>query len=84
MITISAEGLPTGVTCPGAVLGGEVTSGELVFVAADSAPAWAGAVKIVGNRVQLGGAVGRRPIAEHSFHTRVKSRRMRRVSRRMV
>jgi hypothetical protein len=46
-VNVSVEGLPPGVTCAGAVLGGEVTRGSLVFVAAESAAAWAGPVKIV-------------------------------------
>jgi hypothetical protein len=46
-IAVSVEGLPTGVTCPGAVLGGSVTEGSLVFIAADDAPAWAGPIRIV-------------------------------------
>ena len=47
-IAISVEGLPAGVTCSGAVIGGEVTSASLVVVAAENAAAWAGPVKIVG------------------------------------
>ncbi len=46
-ITVSVEGLPTGVTSPGAVLGGSVIDGSLVLVAADDAPAWAGSIKVV-------------------------------------
>ena len=46
-IAVSVEGLPAGVTCPGAVLGGSVNEGSLVFVAAEDAPAWAGPIKIV-------------------------------------
>ena len=37
-----------GVTCPGAVLGGDVDAGLLVLVAAEDAAAWAGPIKIVG------------------------------------
>jgi hypothetical protein len=47
-ITVSVEGLPPGVTCPGAVLGGKVEDGSLIFIAAEDASAWAGPVKIVG------------------------------------
>jgi hypothetical protein len=47
-IEVSAEGLPAGVTCPTAVLGGDVSRGALVFIAAESAAAWAGPIKIVG------------------------------------
>ncbi len=45
-ISVSAEGLPAGVTCPGAVLGGGVSEGSLVFIAAEDASAWAGPIKI--------------------------------------
>jgi hypothetical protein len=47
-IAVSVEGLPPSVTCSGAALGGGVSDGSLVFVAAEDAPAWAGPVKIVG------------------------------------
>ena len=47
-IAVSVEGLPAGVTCPGAVLGGDVSRGALVIVAVDSAAAWAGPIKVVG------------------------------------
>ncbi len=46
-ITVSVEELPTGVTSPGAVLGGSVTDGSLVLIAADDAPAWAGTIKVM-------------------------------------
>ncbi len=46
-IAVSVEGLPPGVSCPGAVLGGSVTEGSLVFIAADDAPAWAGPIRII-------------------------------------
>lgn len=47
-IEISIEGLPAGVTCQGAILGGGADSAELVLQAADNAAAWAGPLKIVG------------------------------------
>jgi hypothetical protein len=46
-VSIQVEGLPTGVSCPGAVLGGTVTEGTLVLLAAEDASAWAGPIKIV-------------------------------------
>lgn len=47
-IEITAEGLPDGITCRGATIGGAVNSAALVFLAKDDAKAWAGNVKIVG------------------------------------
>jgi hypothetical protein len=52
-VQISVEGLPAGVTCAGAVVGGSVERTQLVIVAADSAAAWAGPIKIVG-RAKIG------------------------------
>ena len=46
-IAVSVEGLPPGVTCAGAVLGGGVDEGSLVLVAADDASAWAGPIKVI-------------------------------------
>ncbi len=53
-IDIAAEGLPTGVTCSGAVIGGDVSTAWLVLSAADDAPAAAAAIRIVG-RANLSG-----------------------------
>ena len=47
-ITVSAEGLPPGVTCPPIVIGSTMNSNTLVFKAADDAKAWAGTIRIVG------------------------------------
>jgi hypothetical protein len=52
-IAVSVEGLPSGVSCSGALLGGEVTRATLVIVAAESAAAWTGPIKIVG-KAKLG------------------------------
>src|SRR5439155_26424960 len=52
-IVVSVEGLPPGVTCPGALLGGTVEDGTLVFLAAETASSWAGPIKIVG-KAQIG------------------------------
>ena len=46
-ITISAEGLPPGVSCPEVTLGTTPTSGILVFTTTEDAPAFAGSVKLV-------------------------------------
>jgi hypothetical protein len=53
-VTISVEGLPTGVTCAGAVVGGSVERTQLVVVAADGAAAASGPIKIVG-KAQING-----------------------------
>lgn len=53
-IAISVEGLPAGVTCPGAVVGGDVNTAVLVFSAAEGAIAAAGPIKIVG-KAQIAG-----------------------------
>jgi len=53
-VSVSVEGLPAGVTCPGAVLGGTVSEGSLVFVAADDASTWAGPIKVVA-KAKVGG-----------------------------
>ena len=53
-IAITVEGLPPGVTCPGAVVGGDVNTAVLVFSAAESAAAAAGPIKIVG-KAQIAG-----------------------------
>ncbi|MDX1947488.1 MAG: hypothetical protein SFU86_18960 [Pirellulaceae bacterium] len=47
-VAVSVEGLPAGVTCPGAILGGEVGSAMLVLTAAEDAAPWAGAIKVIG------------------------------------
>lgn len=47
-VEISAEGLPGGVKCDGAVIGGGANSAKLVFQADANAPAWAGTIRIVG------------------------------------
>lgn len=45
-IAVSVEGLPAGVTCPGAVLGGNVNTATLVIASTDAATAWTGPLKI--------------------------------------
>jgi hypothetical protein len=47
-IRVSVEGLPSWVTCPGAVIGPGDTSAPLVFVASRDAPEWAGPIQVVG------------------------------------
>ncbi len=56
-IEITGEGLPAGVTCSGAVIGGDVSTAWLVFSAADNAPAGAGPIRIVGKSSPQGQAV---------------------------
>jgi len=45
-ITISAEGLPPGVTCPDVTIGTAPSSGVMVFTSSEDAPAWAGTIKL--------------------------------------
>ena len=46
-ITVSAEGLPPGVTCRDISIGTTPSSGVLVFTSAEDAPAFAGTIKLV-------------------------------------
>jgi hypothetical protein len=46
-IEIAVEGLPAGVTCAGALLGGKGESSTLVIAANDSAAAWAGPIRVI-------------------------------------
>lgn len=46
-ITVSAEGLPPGVTCRDISIGVTPPSGVLVFSSAEDAPAWAGTIRLV-------------------------------------
>jgi hypothetical protein len=46
-INVSVEGLPAGVTCSGAVLGGNVSTASLVIASTDAAAAWTGPIKVV-------------------------------------
>jgi hypothetical protein len=61
-IAVSIEGLPPGVTCGGAVLGGTADEGALVLVAADDASSWAGPSKIIAK-----GRVGREVVREARY-----------------
>ncbi len=47
-ITVTVEGLPGGVTCPGAVIGGDVKQAALVISAAEGVGPWSGPIKVVG------------------------------------
>jgi hypothetical protein len=53
-VELSAEGLPQGVTCAGAVVGGQVKDAWLVFSADENSPAWTGHISIVG-KTKVGG-----------------------------
>lgn len=46
-ITISAEGLPPGVTCTEVSLGVAPSSGVLVFSSTEDAPVWAGTIRLI-------------------------------------
>ncbi len=58
-VTITAEGLPQGVTCPPQVLGAGLKQTSLVLSAAADAPAWAGEIKIKGTATLNGQQVVR-------------------------
>jgi hypothetical protein len=58
-ITLSAEGLPPGVTCAPQTLGGDLSAGRLVISAGPKAAAWAGEVKIKGTAMIRGKKVVR-------------------------
>ncbi|MGH7129330.1 MAG: hypothetical protein ACREIV_12230, partial [Planctomycetaceae bacterium] len=47
-IDLWADGLPQGVACPGASIGPDADSADLIFTAAADAPQWAGAIKVFG------------------------------------
>lgn len=53
-VQLSVEGLPGGITCPGAIVGGSVESASLVFTAAENVPSWSGPIKVVG-KAQVNG-----------------------------
>lgn len=53
-INLTVEGLPPGVTCPGATIGPGADVGTLVFSAAEKIDPWAGPIKVVGH-AQIGG-----------------------------
>ena len=58
-VTVSATGLPAGVTCPDVVLGPGQNAAALVFSAADDAAEWAGPIQIVGKSKIAGAEVVR-------------------------
>src|SRR5207247_1363521 len=54
-ITVTAEGLPEGVSCAPVTIGPGLDATPLVLVAAETAPAFAGPIQIVG-RAKIGDA----------------------------
>jgi hypothetical protein len=59
-VTLTADGLPEGVTCPPQVVGrGDPRNARLVLAAAPDAPAWAGAIRIKGTAEVRGRKVER-------------------------
>jgi len=58
-ITLSVEGLPTGVACPPHVLAGNQKQGLLVLSAAEDAPEFTGAIKVTGTAIINGQKVVR-------------------------
>lgn len=47
-VVVSVEGLPAGVTCSGAVLGGEVSRAKLVVSSTDQVGNWCGPIRVIG------------------------------------
>lgn len=47
-VEVSAQGLPSGVTCPNIVIGGTTSTGSLVITAAENAAAWSGSIRLIG------------------------------------
>jgi hypothetical protein len=58
-VTVTVEGLPAGITTPGALLGGAVTESSLVLMASDEAAAWAGPIKVIAKGTLAGREVTR-------------------------
>lgn len=46
-VTVTIEGLPAGVTCPGAILGGDVNSAALILSAEENAAAFSGPIRVI-------------------------------------
>lgn len=47
-VEVSAQGVPSGVTCPNIVVGSATSTGSLVLTAADNAAAWSGSIRVIG------------------------------------
>jgi hypothetical protein len=60
-VTVEAEALPQGVTCPPVHVGPQSQFANVVFTAAADAPAWAGAVRLKA-RAMIGGKRVERPV----------------------
>jgi hypothetical protein len=58
-ITITAEGLPGGLSCDETTVGGNVTEAALVINATEDAAAWAGSIRILGKANIAGKEVAR-------------------------
>jgi hypothetical protein len=58
-VTLTVEGLPTGVTCPPQVVGTNMKKANLVVTAAANAPVWTGEIKVRGTAVINGAKVVR-------------------------
>jgi hypothetical protein len=56
-VHLSVTGLPRGVTAGPAVVAPGANSGTILLVAADDAPAWAGAIRVIGDAM-----IGRKPV----------------------
>jgi hypothetical protein len=58
-VTLTAEGLPQGVTCPAQVVGASMRHSSLVVTATADAPAWAGEIRIKGTAMVNGQPIER-------------------------
>jgi hypothetical protein len=61
-VTVEAEGLPAGVSCPPVTVGPQAQLATLVFTARADAPEWAGPIRLMA-RATLGGQPAARPVA---------------------
>jgi hypothetical protein len=58
-VTVSVEGLPAGVTCPGITIGPKATSGLLVLTAGEDAASWSGTIRVLGKATISGADIVR-------------------------
>ncbi len=53
-IEVSAQGLPSGVTCSSILIGATTSTGSLMLTASENAPGWTGSVRLVGRSLLRG------------------------------
>ena len=80
-IHITAEGLPEGVTCRGAVAAGSAKGAKLIFEVNDDAPASAAAIRIVGTATADGQTIVREARPAHLMFDTENTERMPPTSR---